>query len=289
MRHESQISINGAVAQPLLLSLTSLMAMECQKVQCNDISRAGEYRGIFNYRGVPLQELLRPARIKKLDEAFKKPVDLAIVVKNRAGEKSVLSWGEIFTASPATSFSRLAAARCSPAIPTATAATRNRFTLSDSPPLQRTVSYPKLVISGDHRADRCLEGISEISVVEFPAHAGDRKLDPLHASTLKIFGDLKKPQSLTTLPSQLARWGINIFQVGDGRLYHGPGEYTFTGVGLVKLLTSAGISSDLNAVVMIWSPDGYRALFSLGELLLGREGDSFLLAVGEIEILALPE
>jgi len=134
MRHESQISINGAVAQPLLLSLTSLMAMECQKVQCNDISRAGEYRGIFNYRGVPLQELLRPARIKKLDEAFKKPVDLAIVVKNRAGEKSVLSWGEIFTASPATSFSRLAAARCSPAIPTATAATRNRFTLSDSPP-----------------------------------------------------------------------------------------------------------------------------------------------------------
>lgn len=126
-------------------------------------------------------------------------------------------------------------------------------------------------------------------MVEFPAHAGDRKLDPLHASTLKIFGDLKKPQSLTTLPSQLARWGINIFQVGDGRLYHGPGEYTFTGVGLVKLLTSAGISSDLNAVVMIWSPDGYRALFSLGELLLGREGDSFLLAVGEIEILALPE
>jgi hypothetical protein len=273
------ISITGAVRHPLELTRTMLTAMESQVLQGNDINRDGSYRGVFSYRGVPLKNLLELAGITKKDPGFKKPIDTAVLVKNRNGQQVALSWGEIFYRQPGNVILAHTGTPLRPAHGDCRRCHEDTSIYETRlAPLGRTVPYPKLITAGDRRADRWIEDIVEIEVVELPAKPGDQNLKPLYAAAMGIVGQVAKPMTLTALPAGLKRHEINIYQVGDGRLYHGPGEITFSGISFQQLLQSAGICDDLTAVIVVWSPDGYRSLFSVGEVLLGKDADRMLLA-----------
>ena len=65
-------------------------------VQINEVTRDGNYHGVFSYEGVSLRDILELALVRKEDDAaFFKPVDMAVVVKNKEGRRITLAWGEI--------------------------------------------------------------------------------------------------------------------------------------------------------------------------------------------------
>ena len=65
-------------------------------------------------------------------------------------------------------------------------------------------------------------------------------------------------------------------QVGEGKGFHGFNKYK--GVSLSVLLEKAGIKPDLNSVIIVSAPDGYRSLLSYGELFLAHSGEEIMIA-----------
>ena len=55
-------------------------------MRLNELTRDKKFHGVFNYRGVPLKELLELAVVQKGEAAFSKPLDMALVIRNREGK-----------------------------------------------------------------------------------------------------------------------------------------------------------------------------------------------------------
>ncbi len=81
------ISVSGVVRQPLNLSLEDLHQFQTVRVQLNEVLKDRSYRGAWYYRGVTLRTLLETAFIEKEESSLKKPLDLAILVRNREGKE----------------------------------------------------------------------------------------------------------------------------------------------------------------------------------------------------------
>ena len=87
---ETVLKISGVVNNPLGLTMADLEKFQPTDVRINDIDRDGEFRGVFECRGVSLKTLLTVAAIEKRETDFKKQVDLAVVVKSRTGKRITL-------------------------------------------------------------------------------------------------------------------------------------------------------------------------------------------------------
>ena len=95
------LTISGLVKQPAQFTLETLSKFQSITVRLNEVDQDKNYRGTFNYQGVPLRTLIEQACIQKGKADFNKPIDLAIMVSNKEGKQTVLSWGEIFYRNPA--------------------------------------------------------------------------------------------------------------------------------------------------------------------------------------------
>lgn len=272
-----QISIAGAVKQPITLTMDKLMNMQSVPVRLNEFSSDKQYRGAFNYQGVPLRTLLDLAVIKKPETAFyNKLTDLVIVVKNKDEQQTVLSWGEIFHKNPA---EVVLAFDSSPIFPHRSCdnchgpGTYNVWL----DPLKRKIGLPKLIIANDRFADRCLENVTSMEVVDLRLEMKTAKLKKLFSPKLSITGAVKAPKEFASL-SSCKHFETLSMQVGDGRGYHG--WKMFDGVSLLELVREAGLAPDADTVLLISSPDGYRSSVSYGELVLDPSGKNIMIADG---------
>ena len=258
------LSIIGAVKQPLQLSLNDLARFQSVQVRLNELNQDKKFHGVFNYRGVPLKELLETAVIQKGESSFIKPLDLAIVIRNREGKQTVLSWGEVFYRNPA---EIVIATQAAPIMPF------RDCSLCHKPevyriwydPLKRSVGFPKLVVANDFYTERSLEDITSIEVIDLHLKLPTKKVPELFAPALSIVQNGKQILSLSDL-SSYPRLEVPGKVIGDGKGYHG--HLLLEGVPLMELLKRAGITPALDSALVISAPDGYRSLISAGELLL---------------------
>jgi precorrin-4 methylase len=268
------LSIIGLVKQPVNLSLEDLWKFQSIEVQFNELFTDKTYQGTFLYRGVPLRVLLETAFIRKEEGGFNKPVDLAIVVKNRAGKQTVLSWGEVFYRNPADVIVGLSAR---PILPKKDC-TRCHAPEVYQPRLDqfhRQIGFPKLIVTSDEWADRSLEDISSIRVVDLRPEEASKKPDGLFSPGFKVTGAVKTQLDITDV-SAYAHDTVNTRHLGEGRGYHGVDF--MEGASLRSILNQAGIEADVNSAFLISAPDGYRALLSYGEVFLDPSGDRLLVA-----------
>ena len=271
---QSYVRISGIVEHPLKLDLNDLAQFQSVQVQLDEVTRDGRYNGVFRYRGAPLKTLLEIASIKKVNTDFSKNVDLAVIVTDNNGKAIVLSWGEIFYQNPA---DIIVAAFANPIIP------HHSCKICHAPgvyksrlaKLHRKIVFPKLVISEDRFSDRSLDGIKSIEVIDLHPRVVKEKQTLLFSPVLTITGAVKKPLILRSL-SSYRHIGLKAKMIGEGKGYHG--IIDFTGVPLKSLFEDAGLNYNLKTVFMVSAPDGYRALFSYGELFLNYKGDSVIIA-----------
>jgi len=268
------ISITGVVKQPLNLTLEDLKKFETITVRLNEITRDHQFNGVFHYRGIPLKTLLELAFVEKEESAFKKPIDLAIVVRNKDGKQAVLSWGEVFYGNP---FEVVLAFTATPIIP------HHDCNRCHGPEvfqkwldvLSRKVGYPKLVVTNDFYTDRSLEKIVNIEVVDLHPKIPVKRSSDYYSPSFTITGDVRQPLTITDL-SSYPRIEATSKHVGDGVGYHG--MKFFSGTPLSELLKKAGVAPDLNKIFLISAPDGYRSLISCGEIFLSSHGRNITIA-----------
>lgn len=270
---EPRLTVTGAVKQPLSLGLAELTALAQIEVKQNDIRLNGEFRGAFRLRGVPLKTLLDLAQVGKEAGGFGKAVDLAIAVRDRAGNQVALSWGEVYHRNPAEVVLALAASPVRPK-KSCTPCHDADFAQPWLAPLERTIAMPKLVVTGDQFSDRSLEGVIAIEVRALPGGEWGPKPAELYSPGFDLKVGKLAPK-FERLPD-LARVEVLADQVGDGKGFHGRRRYQ--GVALAELIERYGQGGGPRTVYLLSAPDGYRSLVSWGELFLNPLGRRILVA-----------
>lgn len=269
----SLLSITGAVRQPLHLSMEDLGRYQPVQIQLNEVLSNGGFHGVFTYCGVPLKTLLELASPAKGDTGFPSPIDLAIRVRNKKGDEVALSWGEVFCKNPS-EFIVATSARPVNSYKDCTGCHTKNEHKPRLEQYERTPALPKLVVGSDMYADRCIEDISAIEIIDLRPRMATQKLPELFSPAIKITGSVKKEMTVKKLAS-FTKLDIPFMQ-GDCRGYHGIQSYG--GASLKNILEAAGMRHDINSVLLISAPDGYRALVSFGELFLSRGGERILIA-----------
>jgi precorrin-4 methylase len=254
--------------------MDNVKGFESVDVRLNEVRTDKSYHGAFVYRGIPLRTVLELASVQKEESSFSKAIDLAVVIHNKNGDQTVLSWGEIFYRNKA---EIIIAYSFTPIIPhrgcqNCHAPEVYQMWLS---PLQRQVDLPRLVVADDFYTDRSLEGITTIEVVDLHPKITVQKIPELFSSKITISGSGQQGLELTDV-SSYPHLEILAKQIGDGRGYHGLKH--FRGVSLLELLRESGVETDLNTVFLVSAPDGYRSLISYGELFLNPEGKNIIIA-----------
>jgi len=268
------ISITGSVKQPLNLTMEDLRQFKSVSVRLNEVTTDRNFHGAFSYLGVPLRTVLEPATVQKEETDFSKAVDLAIVVKNKEGKQTVLSWGEVFYRNPAEVIIAVNAAPVMPHRECSGCHTPEVFKKWFDP-LKRQVGLPKLVVANDFYTDRSLEDVSSIEIINLHPKMTSRKLPNLFSPEFIVTGAVKKDLKIGDL-SSYPRLEILAKQVGDGKGYHGLKH--FGGSPLIEIVRNAGVDQDLNNVFLISAPDGYRSLISYGEMFLSSYGRNIIIA-----------
>lgn len=270
----STISITGTVKQPLNVSIDDIRRLESVDARLNEVTSDKNFHGVFSYRGVPLRTLLELATVQKEESDFFKPVDLAVVIKNTRGQQTVLSWGEIFYRNPA---DVLIAYSATPIMP------HHQCSKCHQPevynrwfePLTRDVGLPKLIVANDFYTDRSLENISSIEVIDLHPPFTSQRVKDLFSPTFVLEGDVQKKMEIADLASHQHR-EVLAKTTGDGKGYHGLN--TYAGVPLIDLIQKSGMNPDMNSIIFISSPDGYRSLISYGELFFAQYGRNIIIA-----------
>lgn len=271
------LTISGEVKRPLQLTVGDLSKFQAVEIQLNEVNRDKQFRGVYRHQAVPLRTLLDMAGIVKQDQPFTKEIDLAIRVTGAAGKQVILSWGEVYYSKPAEVAIAFAADSVKPMM------TETRCLGCHGPEIYKSAleqyeqpaRLPKLLVGKDFYTDRCLEEVTRIEVLDlYPPLKVDRSAK-LETQEILVTGAVKKERKFKdfkNFPSMEMTKKV----VGVHMGYHGLHRYK--GVSLAKVLEAAGVEKDLAMAVMISAPDGYRALFSMGELFQSFGGQRIMIA-----------
>ena len=289
------VAISGSVKKPQAVDAAALAGLPRHGLLVKAPGAAGRYRGTFEVDGVALKDLLDRAEIAKaVDDGFNRPIDLAVLVTGRDGKKSLFSWGELFLGNDAGA--ALLVDRVRPFIPHHHEAiadptfapgswlgpeAREKLDVTgcaachDGGKLGK-IDVPRglcLVPVRDRDGRRFIEDVIGIEVRQAGFPAPPRKKEPadpwVEAPSLVLPGGKVVSLTAKALKSLLRVEGEED-AVGLGRGFRGRSQWS--GVSLAALLRSslpAGVDPGLLFVVATGS-DGYRALYSGGELLLSR-------------------
>ncbi len=240
---EPVVTVTGLVKHHQRLALKDLANYRPVTVRTAEVGSDGTFHGVYRYQGVPLQNLLQAAGVEKETSDFSKAIDLAIEVRNRRGQRVLLSWAEVAYGRPADVIVAFAA--------------EPLLTQGEQLKAKTPVPLPRLVLGNDFYSDRSLADIISIEVVDLMPLADSRPV-PLPTSACR---------STAEVAAKIV-WGGSRFD----------GVHYFSGVPLVDVLAQAGLADDPQAVVLVRSRDGYRSLLSFGELFGSPLGRRILLA-----------
>ena len=263
------LSITGVVKQPLHLTMRDLGNLRWVSVRYNVGTRAGKTGEEVIYRGVPLKTLLDLACVQKEKDAlFAKPEDLAIVVTNKAGSRTALSWGEIFNRNPAEVIIAL-----SPMESNDKQQAEAPQQLSKDETLER--GFPRLIIVHDLSSDRSLKEVVQVEALKLTAGIPFEKSNSITSSQLEVRGAVTKPFICKEL-FQFPRIDVQtkLWEKGKDPTV----KQTLNGVSLRVLLEKAKVNKDPNTVIILSAADGYRSLVSYGELFLSALGERMIIA-----------
>ncbi len=229
-----------------------------------------QFIGAYRYRGYSLFDLLHPFLLEKKNaEEFKPSIDLYVVIENDKDEFVVFSWSEIFhTADP---HKILIATEVAPIRP-----------------YRGESNYPlpgiwRVVATNDFIAWRTLDNPVKISIRSFDRkeYAIDRDLTDVYSDGVDIYEGSKLLGRITDQDGLNAETSYRSHFFGMGMGYHQ--TQVFKGPDLKSLVLPyfdelAGYWMR-HGLVCMSGIDGYRAVFSFGELFNRADGIEPLLAV----------
>lgn len=262
-----KIEVAGEVANPGVVDLSllpsrSLIVREARQQQNDGVAFVGAYR----YEGYSLLDILNDRVVaKKHGAGFKPQTDLMVAVENAAGDKAVLSWGEIYY--PAVLHRVLIAAAAAPIVPGET---------KENWPLAPGV---KLVCANDLFSERGILNPTRITVFTAPLEIVDKKgLQPLTVANFQVLRPGQPGLAFGLSGVQAEKRTFPSVFYGRGKGYHGFQQ--FSGM-LLKEALQRFVTLDeatlRRGYLVAASVDGYRIAMSCSELFNRNDQAEFLL------------
>jgi hypothetical protein len=265
------IWVGGEVLNPGKVSLDGLpLKTVIVKEALSGKDGVAAFTGAYCYEGYALTDILNPFLQKKANAAVFPPLtDLYVEITNRQGDTVVLSWGELYYSNRPDAI--LIATRVMRIVPDKT---QERWPLPDS---------AKLVVPGDLLTERNISMPTSITIKscsrEIPVIKGKF---PMHADTVVIDAGRYGSITLTTTPEGCPPATMHTIFYGKGRGLHS--TEPFTGSTMQCVLSGHIPLNRQNlrgGLVLFCADDGYRAVFSLSELVNRNDQQQTLLLFTE--------
>jgi len=251
-----KITVTGEVEKDEIVEMKTLpwrsVAVKEAVISGDSLS----FKGAFRYDGYALCDILSNVKVDKWKkEEFYPPVDLYVEVWNEKGEFAVFSWGELFySADP---YNIIIAKNVTRVIP---GKTKEMWKLPEG---------AKIVAGGDRYSERNILNPSKIVIRSL---RGDFKVDRdpevFISNNLEIRDGDSAGVTYNSIPEGLVIESKRTLFYGQSMGYKG--EKIFKGVSIAQLIDKNIPATPENlrqGIVCIEATDGYRASFSLSELI----------------------
>jgi len=259
------IMVQGEVEQPGIVEFSSLPIRNAPVKEYAAMNGKDKFIGAFYYSGYSLFDILTPKKVKKANETdFRPAVDLYVIVENDKGDKAVFSWGEIFYTKD--NFQFLISKSVNAVNP-------SKLKMKWPLPAQ-----PRLVCSRDVNNCRFIENPTKITVISFAGSFAKEKPKEIFSPEISVSYGSKSEVISDVKSSVEKRTYINI-GYGHGMGYKG--VKNIEGFLLKDVLINVFQFKDEeigSSIVCVSAKDGYRATYSLSEILNRSDNEDFLLS-----------
>jgi hypothetical protein len=296
------VTVDGAVGKRLDVDGALLDSLGRQSRLMKAFTPDNRYAGTFEQDGAGLRRVLDLAGVvKKIEDGFSRPLDVYLVATSRSGRRAVFSYGEIFNvADPGAILIADKSRHVIPGHHDAEAlarwdrgllgpSERERLDLGscsschggDKTPPLATLRGLAIVPAADRRSERFLSELTELRLCQAGPLAGvtGKKGDAkwVEEPTLVLPDGTSVPLT-RKLTKGLPAVSFSDASFGEGRGFNG--EHTRSGVGMGAVLQKAlGRPLDMKRVLLlVTASDGYRSVYSGGEMALSSLGEGLILA-----------
>jgi hypothetical protein len=257
------VELSGEISSPGVIDLSGIPLRRVINRECEISNGKKEFRGAYRFEGYSLFDILsNHLPQKKNAQEFKQTLDLLVAVENKAGERVIVSWGEIFY--PAAENRIIIAVRASPIIPILA---KQEWPLPD---------HPRLICGNDLFSARNLDNPSKITVFSAPISFPKKDFKELYSAQITLFMDGKKVE-LPAITRYEKRTCPSIFY-GRGKGFQG--YKNFSGY-LLKAIMQEYVAASPEIMktgcFVLFSVDGYRIALSYSELCNRNDQAEFLL------------
>ncbi len=261
----SPIRIEGEVENPAVVELGTLPIRSVPVKELGlDESGKLQFKGAFFYTGYSLYDILKTVKVKKANNKdFKPSTDLYLVVENDKNQRVVISWGEVFYASA--HFQIIISKEVEAINPSKV---KTRWSLpTDS----------RLICANDINNDRFIPNPTRIIVRSYSGSFATEKPNDVYTPEIKV---LMGTQShiVSEIAASIEQRKYSLVGYGHGMGYKG--VQSVNGFVLKDVLN--GIiqpnPDDLRtSIAVISAKDGYRAVFSLSEIINRNDNQDMLI------------
>lgn len=270
------VIVTGEIGNSYTVDFNSLPLRQVIVKEASFSEPEGKFIGAYQYEGYSLYDILNQAVLdKKNAETFPPIIDLYVEIENLAGEKTVISWGEIYY--PVNRHQIIIATKVRRIVPSKT---------KDLWPLP---TLAKLVVSTDLITERNLNAPSKITVksanVEYPI----RRDEQMYSESYRIRGlDKPNPNQKRSVPSVMKEKdrSITYRTVFYGRGLGIHSTTPFTGSMFKEVLADhfpVTKESIKNGLIVAAGIDGYRCVFTLSEI-FNRNDQAELLIIPQMNV-----
>lgn len=255
LKGAGQITVTGEIENDMVINLNTLTKRDVIVKETYLDGEKVSFTGSYRYEGYSLYDILNGVTLKKKNATEYPPIiDLYVEVSNDAGEKVVLSWGELYY--PNNRHNIIIATDVARIVPSKT---------KDLWPLP---SDRKLIVGNDLVTERNISNPTKITVKSLDCSYPIKKgMKPLWCESLRLCVNGSLKSEYKALPEGGKDYTYKTVFYGRGMGIHGTSP--FTGEMLASFISSSytlSRESLRNGIVVVAAADGYRAAFTLSEI-----------------------
>jgi beta-aspartyl-peptidase (threonine type) len=255
LKGSMKILVTGEVQKDLTIDITRLPKHSITVKETILTDGKVGFTGAYRYDGYSIYDILDKVVLKKKNEAeFPPIIDLYVEITNDRGESVTFSWGEIYY--PVNRHRLMIATSVARIVP------------SKAKDLWPLPLETKIVAGNDLVTARNISNPVKITVKSLDSkYTINRNITPLFSGTMRICVNGKQRSIMTQLPEGVINETYQTVFYGRGMGIHG--TTPFSGGKLSELLDDyyKGSADGLrNGMVVIAGLDGYRAAFTLSEI-----------------------
>jgi hypothetical protein len=265
-----KILITGEIEKDMVVDLNTLPQRNTIVKETYLNGDKVAFTGAYRYDGVSLYDILNSVVLKKKNAAEYSPIiDLYVEVSNDAGEKVVLSWGEIYYPN----------VRHNIIIATAVA----RIVPSKTKDLWPLPVDSKLIVGNDLITERNISNPTRITVKSLECnYTVNKGMNPMWSEKFRLCVNGKLNREVIDLPEDGTVYTYNTVFYGRGTGIHGTSP--FKGQLLKQVIAPAYTLSKESlrtGLVVVAGLDGYRAAYTLSEVVNRNDQQEILLYTKE--------